>query len=111
MNRYYYSASVREFLGTSDDAVLGALAKAHTQALDYEQTAAWKAEVQILKSNLTTFPNAHLFLEFVIPRMGKRADAILIIHNVVVAIEFKIGSHNYDAAAIDQAVDYALAGR
>ena len=49
-----------------------------------------------------------LFLEFVIPRMGKRADAVLVHAGTVFVIEFKVGADSYERSAVDQCVDYAL---
>jgi hypothetical protein len=50
----------------------------------------------------------HLFLEFSIPRMGKRADALLLRGGTLFVIEFKVGSDAFDRHAIDQVHDYAL---
>ena len=47
-------------------------------------------------------------LNFIIPRVGKRADVILIIKNVIFILEYKAGSDNFDASAINQVTDYAL---
>jgi hypothetical protein len=49
-----------------------------------------------------------LFLEFSIPRMGRRIDAVLIIGAVVFAVEFKVGETAFDRAAMNQVWDYAL---
>jgi len=49
-----------------------------------------------------------LCFEFIIPRIGKRADNVLLIGDQVIVIEFKIGSDAYDHAAKNQVVDYAL---
>ena len=49
-----------------------------------------------------------MFLEFNIPRMGRRIDAVLLIGPVVFVIEFKVGESTFDRAAVDQAWDYAL---
>jgi hypothetical protein len=38
----------------------------------------------------------------------KRADVVLIIAGVIFVLEFKVGSQQFDAAASDQVVDYAL---
>ena len=46
--------------------------------------------------------------EFAIPRMGKRADVVLVAAGIVFVVEFKVGSQHFDAAASDQVVDYAL---
>jgi hypothetical protein len=40
--------------------------------------------------------------------MGKRADVVLVTAGIVFVIEFKIGSYKFDAAAVDQVVDYSL---
>ncbi|MCE2832726.1 MAG: DUF2075 domain-containing protein [Oxalobacteraceae bacterium] len=49
-----------------------------------------------------------IYFEFSIPRMGKRADVVLLIGGIVFVIEFKVGSHSFDSYAIEQAHDYAL---
>jgi hypothetical protein len=45
---------------------------------------------------------------FYIPRMGKRADVLLIAENIVFVIEFKAGASVHLASALDQVEDYAL---
>src|SRR5262245_26441600 len=40
--------------------------------------------------------------------MGKRADLVLTTAGIVFVIEFKVGCHQFDAAAFDQVMDYAL---
>jgi hypothetical protein len=49
-----------------------------------------------------------IFLEFNIPRMGRRIDAVLLVGPVVFVIEFKVGDTRFDRAAVDQVWDYAL---
>ena len=46
--------------------------------------------------------------EFAIPRMGKRADVVLLIDGIVLVLEFKVGSETFDRHAIEQVHDYAL---
>jgi len=55
-----------------------------------------------------TLAEGWVALEFAIPRMGKRVDAVIIAGGIVFVIEFKIGAENYSATATDQVVDYAL---
>jgi hypothetical protein len=43
-----------------------------------------------------------------IPRMGKRADAIIISGGQIFVIEYKVGADDYQKHAIDQVLDYAL---
>jgi hypothetical protein len=47
-------------------------------------------------------------LEFNIPRMGSRVDAVLLIGPVVFVVEFKVGEAAFDRAAVDQVWDYSL---
>ena len=104
----YFDAPISEFLNTPIDEILGQLTKAHTHALDHLQRNAWITEIDVLKSILAGRHAGHLFLESFIPRMGKRADAVLVSGNMVYVIEFKVGAGKFDRGAIDQVHDYAL---
>ena len=106
--RSYYSASFDEFLSQDSKAVLAELAQAAGPGTTQEQKDAWAEEVGVLKRALRGIGPGHVFLEFEIPRMGKRADAILLFSGVVFVLEFKVGSGEYARADIDQCVDYAL---
>jgi hypothetical protein len=104
----YYSASVPEFLATSAEQILGILAGEHHHALEEQQRSAWVEQIAILKFGVGADAEARIYLEFYIPRMGKRADALLIAGNIIFVIEFKIGAHEHLASAVDQVEDYAL---
>ena len=108
MQDSYYSATVHQFLDTSQDAILGELARAHYHALEHQQRSAWLGQIDILKEQLAADPSGHIFLEFFIPRMGKRADVVLVRGAIIYVIEFKVGSDVFDRHAIDQVQDYAL---
>ena len=108
MRDSYYYASVADFLKASDEEILGRLAHGHHHDLEYQQKYAWLSQIAILKNQLSTHPQGHLFFEFSIPRMGKRADVVFLYKGVVFVIEFKVGSRNFDRQAIDQVHDYAL---
>ena len=105
--RSWYSASIADFLLASPETVLGQLTVNCDFALDPNQRDAWLAEIEILRTQLNGI-NGSLFLEFNIPRMGRRVDAILIIGPVVFVVEFKIGEMLFDRSANDQVWDYAL---
>ena len=60
------------------------------------------------RSKLAKLPDAYIAFEYVIPRMGKRVDVIVLFSGRVFVLEFKVGAGNYQAAALDQALDYAL---
>jgi hypothetical protein len=104
----YYNASVASFLKDDPDRILGVLTSVHHHALEEEQRRAWLQQTSILKAALADLRDGRVFLELYIPRMGKRADAVLITGNIVFIIEFKVGALEHTSAAFDQVVDYAL---
>lgn len=106
--RAYYSASKAQFDSHSDAHILGELAKWHSFALEAAQKGAWMQQIAILRVTLKDIPAFTLFLEFAIPRMGKRADAVVLIGMTVFVIEFKVGSQTFDRQALEQVEDYAL---
>ena len=106
--RSFYSASTSEFLITSQDAVFGALSSNYDFALEGPQKEAWRFQIEHLRQVLPGLPAGHLFLEFEIPRIGRRADVILLINGVLFVLEYKLGARYHDRAAIDQVIDYAL---
>jgi hypothetical protein len=105
--RSWYSAPIADFLVVSPEAILGRLAANSDFAVNPTQRDAWLAEIEILRSQLKDI-DGYLFLEFNIPRMGRRADAILLVGTVVFVVEFKIGEKLFDRRANDQVWDYAL---
>lgn len=106
--RAYYTADREKFFSDSDDQILGELARANTFALDLEQKGAWLQQIRILRNALTAIDAFTLYFEFTIPRMGKRADAVVVIGDCIFIIEFKVGSEGFDRHAIEQVEDYAL---
>ena len=105
--RVWYGASISDFLQSQPHAVLGRLTANCNFALIPTQRDAWMAQVQFLRSHLNGLSGA-LFLEFNIPRMGRRIDVVLLVGPVVFAIEFKVGERTFDRSAVDQVWDYAL---
>jgi hypothetical protein len=104
----YYDAEVRDFLNEDDDRILGILTAGHHHSLEGQQRWAWQEQLKVLKQSLHNLQDGHLFLEFYIPRMGKRADALLITGGIVFVVEFKIGAWQHSQSALDQVEDYAL---
>jgi hypothetical protein len=103
----YYSASVDGFLNSDPHHVLGLLSAAHTHDLDVEQRRAWEEEVVILRSTLSGLAGT-LFLEFDVPRLGSRIDAVLLSGAAIFVIEFKCGERRFRLSDYNQAWDYAL---
>jgi len=103
----YYSAQVCNFLNEDPDQILGKLAAANAHDLELEQRQAWQEEIRVLKSSLQHFDGT-IFLEFDVPRLGSRIDAVLISGPAIFPIEFKCGEREYHSADYNQAWDYAL---
>lgn len=108
MRDSYYSASVAHFLKTQESVVFGGLARTSPFDLTPQQRYAWESQIAILKKQLSEHPQGHLFFEFCIPRMGKRADVLLLHKGIVFVIEFKVGKKSFDRCDIDQVHGYAL---
>ena len=107
-DRAYFSDSIASFLSRDELTVLGELTAASEFDVDLSQRDAWRQEVRVLRSALLLFNDGHLFLEFVVPRLGKRIDAVLLLHGRLIVLEFKIGATSFARADIDQVWDYAL---
>jgi hypothetical protein len=106
-SRAWYGASIAEFLQTQPDTIVGQLVRNGNFALLPTQKDAWLAQIGFLQDRLVGLVGA-LFLEFNIPRMGRRIDAVLLLGPVVFVIEFKVGESVFERAAVDQVWDYAL---
>lgn len=107
-NRAYYSATINEFLRTSSNTIRGEIGKYHSQDVVHQQTKAWESQINILQSQLPKFQRGYICFELLIPRMGRRADVVLIIDGVIFVIEFKVGESRYNTADLRQAQGYAL---
>jgi hypothetical protein len=101
----YYENNLQDFLAAGEDAILGALSMRHGFALEHQQKHAWQGQIRLLQRLLPTTLSGWIYFEFSIPRMGKRADVVLLTGGIVFVIEFKVGSHSFDNYAIEQAHD------
>jgi Uncharacterized conserved protein (DUF2075) len=107
--RWAYAVAVEAFAGEDSHAVLGQLTEHSDFPVEDAQKLAWLRQVDLLKHLLAGFNGrGALYLEYAIPRLGKRIDAVLILDHVVFVLEFKVGEDRYSAAAMDQVWDYAL---
>ncbi|WP_243450709.1 DNA/RNA helicase domain-containing protein [Sandarakinorhabdus glacialis] len=89
-------------------AILGALTNALPFAAEIAQRGAWKVEIDHLQLIGAQLPTAEIFLEFAIPRMGRRADAIIVAGGLVFVLEYKVGERSFPRHAIEQVHGYAL---
>lgn len=108
MQRAYYQATGAEFSSTHADQIFGALAKALPFPVEPAQRAAWHFEIVHLNEIAASLPDAHFFLEFAIPRMGRRADAIIVHSGLIFVLEYKIGEKGFPRHAIEQVHGYGL---
>lgn len=108
MKRAYYQNSILNFLRDTPESILGELARHHHFELDLAQKNAWLQQIANLKEQLVDFQFGEIFFEFSIPRMGKRADVVLYLMDIVFVLEYKVGAKTYDRHSIDQVLDYAL---
>lgn len=104
----YYNAPISYFLNDDAERILGVLTAEHHHALEEPQRWAWLRQISILRAALSDRLSGRLFLEFYIPRMGKRADAVIVLENLIFVIEFKVGASQHVFSAFDQVEDYAL---
>ena len=106
--RAYYSGTLRDFCAADPDAIFGRLARQNDFDLTTSQREAWLEQATILQQVLLSHQAGAIYLEFIIPRMGRRIDAVVIIGAVIFVLEFKVGERDFRTEDVDQVVDYAL---
>ena len=102
-----YAAPIATFLTALPAHVVGHLAANSDFDVRVDQRDAWLSQIDLLARALPGIEGA-ILLEFNIPRMGRRIDAVLLVGPIVFAIEFKIGEDSFRRAAQEQVWDYAL---
>ncbi len=107
LSRAWYGASIAEFLQAEPDTIVGRLATNNEFTLLGTQRDAWLTQLELLQSSLVGLTGS-IFLEFNIPRIGRRIDVVLLVGPVVFVIEFKVGESAFERSAVDQVWDYAL---
>src|SRR5579872_7108542 len=101
MKRFYYSDTVETYCESEPDRIIGILTNNSDFDVTQTQRNAWNVEILMLQQQLNGFKGS-IFFEFSIPRMGRRADVLLIVDNVIFVIEFKVGGDEFYSNAIDQ---------
>ncbi|WP_430460433.1 DUF2075 domain-containing protein [Thalassolituus sp. LLYu03] len=107
INRSYFSARIDSFLQFSVDEIIGKLTEYHTQDIVFQQRNAWKEQIEILQSQLEAYEDGYIHFEFLIPRMGKRADVVVFVRGVIFVLEFKVGSKAFFRGDALQTLSYA----
>ena len=110
MRRAYFQASGAALAAADINAVFGGLADglSATFALEPAQRGAWQFEIAHLQAIGAALPDAHIFIEFAIPRMGRRADAIIVVGGLIFVLEYKVGETSFPRHAVEQVHGYAL---
>jgi len=103
----YWSGSIDRLLASTPTEVLGELVRANDHDLDAEQKQAWEEEIRLLRASLAGLTGS-LHLEFDVPRLGSRIDAVVVAGPAIFPLEFKCGERAYRRADVEQAWDYAL---
>ncbi len=103
----WYGSTVSEFVSATEDTILGVLASASTYADEVDQKRAWQSQIVLLKQALAGL-GGWIYLEFDIPRLGSRIDAVIVSGSAIIPIEFKVGERDFRRADVEQAWDYAL---
>lgn len=107
--RYYYSDSIDVFLKKSTSEIIGELTLANAHDVNNETSMSWVEEIKILKKSLSDYiGRGSLYFEYNIPRMGRRADVILVIDGIIIVLEFKTSEQKFTRASEVQVWDYAL---
>ncbi|WP_072384415.1 DUF2075 domain-containing protein [Novosphingobium sp. NDB2Meth1] len=108
MDRAYISLPTKAVANLSNAELFGRLASRLPFALEPAQRTAWEYQIGHLRQLAQGLPEAHAFLEFLIPRMGRRADLVLLHGGIVFVIEYKLGARLYDRSSFDQVYGYGL---
>lgn len=103
----YYAGTIPEFRATEPTSILGTLASRSELTIERTQVDAWIQQVRLLKDALDGI-EGYVFLEFQVPRLGSRIDAVVITGSAVIPVEFKVGESRFVRGDYNQAWDYAL---
>jgi hypothetical protein len=105
---------VATFLRAAPSAVIGRLAAAqlrHFRTNEAQQLRAWEESIALLRDSLSAQVDVGgwwLLLEYPLLRLGRRADAVLLLPGMILVLEFKIGARAYDQSDRAQVEDYAI---
>lgn len=115
----YYRSTLAEFLDDDPDRVLGVVvAKSSDNGftdLKQRQTKAWQVQLEVLRRTASNLVQQYsdatdwgILIEYPIPRRQKRVDVVLLVRDVILALEFKTGEKEHQKSTSKQVEDYAL---
>ena len=107
--RYYYSDTISMFLTRKPEEIIGKLTLASQHDINDETSNSWVEEIVSLKNILEPYKDrGSVYFEYNIPRMGRRADVILVIDEIIFILEYKTADSRFTHDARTQVWDYAL---
>lgn len=106
--RSYYSSNIQSFLSKDNYSIFGEITTNDQFSAEDLQKNTWNKEIEILKRELSHFPDGHVIFEYTIPRIGNRIDNVVIYKGIIFLLEFKVGENKYPSYAIEQVTDYAF---
>ncbi len=83
LNSSFYSSSIKDLVDHSAETILGHLAKQNSFSLEALQRNACLVQISILQRELRGLSSGWVAFEFAIPRMGKRADNIVLVGGII----------------------------
>ena len=108
MKRAWFDAPAEGFAKETSQSILGFLTEATQFPTELDQIGAWEFTIAHLKQLAGSLHNAHFFMEFSIPRMGRRADAVIMAGPLIMVLEYKVGDRGFPRHAVEQVHGYAL---
>ena len=110
IRRWMYGEQFTNFINQDENSILGELLSCSSGSVESTQRNAWLEQIRIMKS--VALPDevtsAHIYFELTVPRLGRRADVVLIVDHIMLILEFKTGEASFTRSALDQVWDYAL---
>lgn len=117
MRQAYYKNSIEQFIADDPNRILGDL---NLRGIEFathhnDVNISWAASIPIFQQAtrelIIRMPKASkwtILLEYEIPRLGGRIDAVILADDLIYVIEYKDDRAKYELADIRQAEDYAL---
>lgn len=103
----YFGMPIADFVAQAPAELLGTLAGNSEYDIVLAQRGAWENSVEVLRSAIAGV-EGYVYLEFDVPRLGSRIDAVVISGPAIFPIEFKVGEASFPNSALNQAWDYGL---
>lgn len=111
IRRWMYGEDLDRFDVQDETVILGELLKNSAGNVELTQRLAWREQIRLLQSiqlHKQVRKGARIYFELAVPRLGRRADVVILVAHVLVVVEFKVGEASFSQSALDQVWDYAL---